>query len=287
MQFRVTFWGTRGTFPCVGPDFLTYGGNTSCVEVQAGDTVLVLDAGTGLRWLGKRFLRDGVKRAILLLTHGHWDHINGFPFFEPAYRPDFGMRIISRDLKGCDCIGQVLAGCMESPVFPVPITTMRADLAFERVQPGDRLDLAPGLVVRTAPLNHPGGAVGYRIDYAGRSFCYVTDTEHVPGNRDRHVLGLVRGADVMAYDCSYTEEVFASRLGWGHSTWTEGVALAREAEVGRLCLFHHDPDHDDQAMAHLEREAQAALPGSFAAREGSSVDLMTLVRPAPLAMTGR
>lgn len=274
MEFSVTFWGVRGTFPSAYASHLGYGGNTSCVEVRVGDQVLVLDAGTGLRGLGKRFLRDRVGRATLLMTHAHWDHVNGFPFFEPGYRPDFAMNVIARDLKGCDCIGQVLSDCMKSPLFPVPLTTMRAAMTFENLTAGDRLDLAPGLVVRTAPLNHPGGAIGYRIEYGGRAFCYVTDTEHVPGQPDANILSLIEGADLVAYDSSYTEEEFEQRRGWGHSTPAEGVRLARAAGVGALCLFHHDPDHDDLQMAAIEREAQAQWSGAFAAREGTTIDLM-------------
>jgi len=273
MDFTVTFWGVRGTFPCPYPTHLTYGGNTSCVEVRAGDTVLVLDAGTGLRALGKRFLRDGVKRATLLMTHAHWDHINGFPFFEPGYRPDFAMDVIARDLKGCDCIGEVLTHCMDSPLFPVPLTTMRADMRFQNLVAGDRLDLAPGLVVRTAPLNHPGGAIGYRIEYGGKSFCYVTDTEHEPGRTDENIVDLIAGADLVAYDSTYTEEEFETRRGWGHSTPQEGIRLAQLAEARSLCLFHHDPDHDDAAMAAIERDARRQWSGAFAAREGVTLDM--------------
>ncbi|MFM2044380.1 MAG: hypothetical protein RLY86_2956 [Pseudomonadota bacterium] len=274
MDFSVTFWGVRGTFPCAYSSHLGYGGNTSCVEVRAGDTIVILDAGTGLRRLGKRFLRDGVKRANLLMTHAHWDHIAGFPFFEPGYRPDFGMDVFSRDLKGCDCIGDVLSECMENPLFPVPLTTMRADLRFRGLHAGDRLDLAPGLVVRTAPLNHPGGAIGYRIEYGGKSFCYVTDTEHVPGQPDENILALIEGADIVAYDACYTDAEFEARRGWGHSTPAEGIRLARAAEVGALCLFHHDPDHDDAQMSAIEREAQGQWANVFAAREGTAIDMM-------------
>lgn len=280
MEFNVKFWGVRGTFPCPSPSHLAYGGNTSCVEVRVGGKVLVLDAGTGLRSLGKRFLKDGVRDATLLLTHAHWDHINGFPFFEPGYRPDFNLRIVARDLKGCDCIGQVLSTCMESPLFPVPLTTMRAEMSFENLHTGDQLDLAPGVTVKTASLNHPGGAVGYRIEHAGKAFCYVTDTEHIPGQPDENILALIEGADMVVYDATYTEEELATRRGWGHSTWNEGVKLAKAAGAKQLCLFHHDPDHDDAFMAALERDARREFGGAFAAREGTTLDLLDLAKEA-------
>lgn len=283
MEFKVKFWGVRGTFPCAYPSHLGYGGNTSCVEVTVGDRTLILDAGTGLRGLGKHLLRDNIRHASLLLSHAHWDHINGFPFFEAGYRPDFSLDIFARDLTGCNCIGEVLTSCMEKPLFPVPLTTMRAKLGFQNLHAGDQIDLAPGLVIKTGELNHPGGAVGYRIEYGGKVFCYVTDTEHVAGQLDQNILRLIEGADIVAYDSSYTEEEYATRVGWGHSTWNEGVKLAREAGVKQFCLFHHDPDHDDTIMAGIEREAQRAFPGAFAAREGVTLDMLNLSADAVAA----
>lgn len=283
MEFKVKFWGVRGTFPCAYPSHLGYGGNTSCVEVTVGDRTLILDAGTGLRGLGKHLLRDNIRHASLLLSHAHWDHINGFPFFEAGYRPDFSLDIFARDLTGCNCIGEVLTSCMEKPLFPVPLTTMRARLGFQNLHAGDQIDLAPGLVIKTGELNHPGGAVGYRIEYGGKVFCYVTDTEHVAGQLDQNILRLIDGADIVAYDSSYTEDEYATRVGWGHSTWNEGVKLAREAGVKQFCLFHHDPDHDDTVMAGIEREAQRAFPGAFAAREGVTLDMLNLSADAVAA----
>lgn len=283
MEFKVKFWGVRGTFPCAYPSHLGYGGNTSCVEVTVGDRTLILDAGTGLRGLGKHLLRDNIRHASLLLSHAHWDHINGFPFFEAGYRPDFSLDIFARDLTGCNCIGEVLTSCMEKPLFPVPLTTMRARLGFQNLHAGDQIDLTPGLVIKTGELNHPGGAVGYRIEYGGKVFCYVTDTEHVAGRLDQNILRLIEGADIVAYDSSYTEEEYATRVGWGHSTWNEGVKLAREAGVKQFCLFHHDPDHDDTIMAGIERDAQRAFPGAFAAREGVTLDMLNLSADAVAA----
>lgn len=274
MEFSVKFWGVRGTVPCPLPSHMAFGGNTSCLEVRVGGQILVLDAGTGIRMLGKRFLAEGVKRATLLLTHTHLDHINGFPFFVPGYSPAFGMRVLSGPLGGCDCIQHALAKCMDSPLFPVPLETMRADLQFDDITAGDQLDLAGGVRVRTATLNHPGGALGYRIEHAGKAFCYVTDTEHVPGQPDQNILELIEGADLVVYDASYTEAELVTRRGWGHSTWNEGVALCQAAGAKRLALFHHDPDHDDSFMAALEQEAQTAWAGAFAAREGVTVDLL-------------
>jgi len=252
---------------------MRYGGNTSCVEVIAGGHRIVLDSGTGVRDLGKAFVRDDVRDFYLLFTHTHWDHINGIPFFVPAYMADRSIRIMAGHLKDAGGIRSVLSGQMHSPMFPVPMDSMRSKMTFEDFYPGDALTLYPDLRVRTAPLNHPNGAVGYRFEYGGRVFCYVTDTEHVPGTLDRNILGLIEGADLVAYDAMYTEDEFPAKVTWGHSTWNEGVKLCREAGAARLALFHHEPDHDDTFMAKLEAEAKEEWPHVFAARDGLELDV--------------
>ena len=269
MAYKVKFWGVRGSIACPSPDHMVYGGNTSCVEVAVGDHVFILDAGTGIRGLGRDLLRRGCKAATLLLTHTHWDHINGFPFFAPAFSADFGLRIMAGHLAGKPGgIRAVLANQMDNPTFPVPLSAMRGAFAFDDFAAGDTLTFVPGVVVRTAPLRHPNGATGYRLEYGGISVCYVTDTEHVPGESNRHILGLIAGADLVIYDSTYTDDEFPAKVGWGHSTWQEGVRLAQAAGVKRLVIFHHDPDHDDRQMAAIEAEAQRLLPGTVAARDG-------------------
>jgi phosphoribosyl 1,2-cyclic phosphodiesterase len=276
MGFTLTFWGVRGTVPCPAAPCMGFGGNTSCVEVCAGGQRLILDAGTGIRALGRRLLEEGAGKATLLLSHTHLDHISGFPFFAPAYTPGFALRVISAHRDGAPGIEAVLARQMEQPLFPVPLATLAGDLSFVEVAAGATFVLEDGIRVRTAPLNHPDGATGYRIEHAGKAVCYVTDTEHVPGQPDRNVLDLIAGADLVLYDSTYTDAEWAQRVGWGHSTWTEGVRLCRAAGVKRLALFHHDPDRDDAGMAALEAEAQAAWPGRvFAAREGVTVDFLS------------
>ena len=274
MGFLVTFWGVRGTIPCPMASHMQFGGNTSCVEVQAGGARLVLDAGTGLRLLGKRFQAERVEEATLLLSHTHLDHISGFPFFGPAFQPGFRFRVMAGHLNGQTDIRSVMARQMERPLFPVPLQTMGGSISFEDFAPGDGFGIGDGVVVCTAPLNHPDGATGYRISYGGRSMAYVTDTEPLPDGRlDANILGLIDRVDLLLYDTTYTDEEYVGRVGWGHSTWQEGVRLAREARVGRLVLFHHEPDHDDLAMARIEALAQIALPGTIAAREGATLVL--------------
>jgi len=268
MALKVKFWGVRGSIACPSPNHIKYGGNTSCLEVTVGDRRLVLDAGTGVRGLGQTFLKDDVSQVHLLLTHTHWDHINGFPFFVPAYDPRRSIHIMAGHLRGSDGIQNVLAAQMDNPMFPVPLSAMQAKMRFEDFEAGMEFDIYDDVHVRTAPLNHPNGATGYRIEHAGHSICYITDTEHVPGKMDQNILGLIEGADLVIYDSTYTEEEFPSKIGWGHSTWNEGVKLCREADVKSMAIFHHDPEHEDDFMDKLGEDAKKEWDATFVAREG-------------------
>jgi phosphoribosyl 1,2-cyclic phosphodiesterase len=245
-----------------------FGGNTSCVEVRAGSRVIILDAGTGIRPLGQHLRREGGLDADILFSHTHWDHVNGFPFFAPAFEPDNTFRVFAGHLAEEGGIREAIAGHMHEPMFPVPLDVMRARLSFTDFPAGETLDLGPGVRVRTAPLNHPNGATAYRIEHGGRSVCYVTDTEHVPARPDERILGLIAGADLVIYDSTYTDAEFPARAGWGHSTWQEGLRLVRRAGARRLVVFHHDPDHDDATMTAIEQELAGESDGCVVAREG-------------------
>jgi phosphoribosyl 1,2-cyclic phosphodiesterase len=161
---------------------------------------------------------------------------------------------------------------MHSPMFPVPLEAMRAKILFEDFHAGDTFELYPGVIIRTAPLNHPNGATGYRIEHGGRVVAYITDTEHVPGQDDANVLKLIDKADLVIYDSTYTEAEFPNRIGWGHSTWNEGLRLCRMAGAKRLAIFHHDPDHNDDFMDRLSEEASRVWDGAFVCREGMEID---------------
>lgn len=272
MSFRVKFWGVRGSIACPSPHHVVYGGNTSCIEVRIGDRHVILDAGTGLRGLGHDMIRRQVTRTHLLLTHSHWDHINGFPFFAPAFKADHEITIYAGHL-GNGRIQDVLANQMANPNFPVPLDALQAQLAFVDFTAGDSFVLEGDIGVKTAPLRHPNGATGYRLEYDGVALCYVTDTEHKPGRPDRKVLDLIADADLVIYDSTYTDEEFPERVGWGHSTWQEGVRLCRAAGVRQLAIFHHDPDHDDSFMEHVEDEARRMWSGSLVARDNMELTL--------------
>ncbi len=275
MAFKVKFWGVRGSIACPSPRHIGFGGNTSCIEVSAGGTHIVFDAGTGIRNLGTWMLRKGVNHAHIMLSHTHWDHINGFPFFVPAFIPGNNFHIMAGHVPDDQGgIRKVLGGQMAQPFFPVPLEAMRAGLTFEDFNAGDSFNIGENVTIRTKPLNHPNGATGYRVEHRGKSVCYVTDTEHVPGEPDENVLELIEGSDMVIYDCTYTEEEFPDKVGWGHSTWEEGVKLCKMAGAKMLAIFHHDPAHDDEFMGKLELQAREAWSGAIIARENMRVNLL-------------
>src|SRR5438067_3832117 len=265
--FSVRFWGVRGSIACSGPRTARYGGNTSSLEVRCGDELLLFDAGTGMRYLGKA-LEETRLDAELYFTHTHFDHICGLPFFRPLFDPQNHFRLWAGHLRGAMTLKRVLAEFMMSPLFPVPPEVFRSSVEYRDFNAGETLSTTKGVRVRTASLNHPDGATGYRVEYNGRSLCYVSDTEHVPGSLDRNVLGLIGGADLVIYDCMYTDDEYRRYVGWGHSTWQEGIRLCKEAHAKRMVGFHHDPDNDDEMLDGIAREVGRLLPGAVVAHEG-------------------
>jgi phosphoribosyl 1,2-cyclic phosphodiesterase len=273
-DFQVRFWGVRGSIAAPGPATARYGGNTSSIEVRCGERLILLDGGTGMRYLGNRLVAEAPLNTDILFTHTHFDHVCGLPFFKPFFQPQNEFRLWAGHLGEGMTMHRVLREFMMAPLFPVPPDIFRAKMEYRDFKGGDTLTPAPGIVVRTAVLNHPDGATGYRIEFGGKSVCYVTDTEHAPGKPDRNVLALIAGADIVIYDCMYTDEEYArSYVGWGHSTWQEGVRLCRAAGAKKLVVFHHDPDHDDDRLDAIGREVEAAMPGAVMAREGLTLKL--------------
>jgi phosphoribosyl 1,2-cyclic phosphodiesterase len=278
---RITFWGVRGSIPSPGPETVGVGGNTSCVEVRAGNAVIVFDGGTGLRLLGKRMVKEMPFTAHLFFSHVHWDHIQGFPFFDPAFVKGnvihlYGGNNVSRTLE------ETLAGQMDHPSFPVHLTDMGAKMVFHGINDQAPVEVDAGdgttAVVSAAPGNHPNGVWAYRVDHAGHSVVYATDTEHY-AEVDAKLMKLAQGADVLIYDSQYTPEEYSggtgggSKVGWGHSTFEEAVKLAKAASVKKLVLYHHDPMQSDAAVAEKERRARTLFPNLEAAREGLVIDL--------------
>jgi phosphoribosyl 1,2-cyclic phosphodiesterase len=234
--------------------------------------LLIFDAGTGLRPLGDAIDGEQPVDADMLLTHTHHDHIAGLPFFSPFFNKQNRFRIWAGHLAPARSLHNVLCQFMSAPLFPVPPQVFSADVIYRDFTAGETLEFGDGIHIRTGGLNHPNGATGYRIDYDGRSVCYITDTEHVPGEPDRSILALIEGADYVIYDSSYTDQEFPGYVSWGHSTWQEGVRLCDAAEVGTLVLFHHDPSHDDAFMDRVASEAAEMRPGTIVAREGMKLE---------------
>jgi phosphoribosyl 1,2-cyclic phosphodiesterase len=274
-QMLVRFWGVRGSVACPGPATARYGGNTACVEVRCGDRLIILDAGSGLRPLGLALMHETVD-ADLFLTHCHLDHIWGLPFFKPCYAPQTKLRIWAGHLPPGVHIRDMVKRLMDEPLFPGGLDLFKAQIEFRDFRCGETLQPQPGIMLRTAPLNHPNRATGYRIEQGGRAIAYVTDTEHVPGTLDENVLALGRDADLMIYDSTYSEEEYPAHAGRGHSTWQQGLRVADAAGAKRLAFFHHNPARDDAALEAIARKAQMLRPGTLVAAEG-----LTLKFPAP------
>lgn len=273
-KFNVRFWGVRGSIPCPGPGTKRYGGNTPCVEVRCGDRLIILDAGTGLRELGNALLASGEPiQTDILLTHCHYDHVIGIPFFAPLFMPQHCFRFWCGNLLPDFKLKAVMQMMMSEPLFPIGIDTFRADIEYRDFRPGETIASGGGVSIRTAALDHPGGATGYRIDYDGRSVVYLTDNESRREGCDPKLVALAERADLMIYDTTYTEDEIEAKKGWGHSTWQDGARLADAAHVKTFCLFHHAPEHDDATMDRILAEACAERPGTIAAMENVVIPL--------------
>ena len=270
-SFSVRFWGVRGSIACSSPSTIAYGGNTSSLEIRCGKHTLLFDCGTGARYLGRELCRQAPLDMDIYFTHTHFDHVCGLPFFVPFFDKRNKFRIHAGHLLPNLTIKHALTELMMAPLFPVPLGIFAADISFDDFHAGDTLKPYPGVTIRTTPLNHPNGATGYRIDYAGKSICYLTDTEHVIGKPDQNILGLIKDADIVIYDCMYTDEEYPSKVHWGHSTWQEGARLCAAANAKTFVVFHHDPDHDDAFMDRVAAEVAAMRPGSLVAREGMTL----------------
>lgn len=300
---RVTFYGVRGSFPVAHPKVAKVGGNTSCVAIRAeGAPTVVIDAGTGMRQLGHDLMGeacgDGAGEGLLLFSHTHWDHIMGFMFFEPFFRAGNRFTVCARASHESR-LQEIFAGQQQQPYFGYGLDSLKAELSWKPVHEGAGFEYGP-YRISTVRLNHPGIAVGYKVEHGGRSFVYMTDTapydDQLLGegfhtrkpDEDPAVVAqikeygrtlerFVQGADLLLYDTFFTPEQYAQNPHWGHSTPDEGIRLARQGGVPRFYNFHHNPEAWDDVLEGRLRDYQNRLGGAELeiglAREGESVEI--------------
>lgn len=272
-DLSVTFWGTRGTRMVTGDGFTRYGRKTICAEVRCGRRVIVLDAGSGLVPLGSAMMGNGIRAFDLLLTHAHYDHVEGIPFFEPFYDPGFSIGFWSGKLKGIDRTRDIVDGLMKEPYFPIRREKFRADIRYHDLEDGASIDLGDGIMVYTMRLHHPGGATGYRIEYGGKRFAFITDTAHAPGQRDAALVSFLKDADAFAYDCSYVDEEFPRFASFGHSTWEEAERLRKEAGARHVFGIHHMPFRDDAALDRIAARMERDMANCTVTKDGMQIRL--------------
>lgn len=273
-QLRLRFRGVRGSTPTPQPENLQFGGNTACVEVLTrSGTRLIFDAGTGIRGLGRDMVREAAGAPIdarIFLTHFHWDHIQGLPFFAPIYGAANAVTYYSRLTEAG--LREALEGQMARPYYPIALCQAAARREFRELGEGP-FHGVDDVTILPFPLNHPQGANGYRIECGNAVLVYASDYEPGDEGLDEALLRYARDADVLICDAQFTPKEYEARRGWGHGTWLAATALARRAGAKRLVLFHHDPDHDDRAMAEIETMAQAEFADCVAAREGMTIEI--------------
>ena len=275
IKVKVKFYGTRGSIPVCAPEFQEFGGNTTCVLVEGPERTGILDAGTGIRDLGKDLVKDvhvGTDRPCLLVfSHFHWDHIQGLPFFAPAYdsRRSFTVVAIGRERYGKD-IKSIFEMQMQHEYFPVTLDGMGARIEFLKSEE-DCLTLGQASI-QAVKHRHPGDAYSYRIEAAdGKVLVFFTDIEH--GDKiDERIVDLARGADLLIHEGQYTPEELPRFKGWGHSSWEQAVEVGQRAGVKRLVITHHDPDHNDEFLRQVEKQCQERFPNSVLAREKMEIE---------------
>lgn len=273
---RIKFYGVRGSLPVSGKEFLKYGGNTTCIKMfrENVNRVAIIDAGTGIRKLGKEIMETGLHQNIIniLFSHFHWDHIQGLPFFAPAYNSNqkIGILVMGKQRKFKD-LKEIFSLQMQKEYFPIGLDTMGAQ--FEFLSYGDKETLYEANVTVT-PQHHLfwGGSYGLRIDDAKASLVVCTDIEHVDGI-DENIVNLAMNADLLIHDGQYTSDEYQKHKGWGHSSWEQAVEVAIRAKVKKLIITHHDPDHDDDFLDSMENDCQKIFPGATFAKEGMEISV--------------
>jgi phosphoribosyl 1,2-cyclic phosphodiesterase len=273
---KVKFYGVRGSLPVCGKEYQRYGGNTTCLLItrEKANRIVIIDAGTGIRNLGKELMTKQYKQETINIsfTHFHSDHIQGFPFFAPAYNNNqkIGIHAMGKQRK-IKNIKEIFSTQMQTEYFPVRLEAMGAQ--FDFLSLGDKATFY-GAVVTAAPQHHkfPGGSYGLRIEDESRVLVICTDIEHINGI-DENIVKLAENADLLIHDGQYTDEEYKKYWGWGHSTWRQAVEVATRAKVKRLIITHHDPDHDDNFLDLMEKECKEEFADCVFAKEGMEVSV--------------
>lgn len=274
---EVRFWGVRGSVASSGSHVARIGGNTSCLEVVSNGHRLILDAGTGIRGLGETLLAQQPVKATMLFSHLHWDHVQGFPFFTPAYLPNSELVMYGPGADGEQQLRSVLSKQMEPPNFPVPLSAMRAKMEFRSAKHGQVIETGP-FQVTPFELPHPQGCIGYHIEAEGKRFAYCTDVELTLEGLKRELGDVLEGVDALVLDAQYTPDEYDGKVGppkkgWGHSTMIEAARIAKATDAHRLFLFHHDPAHTDDQVEAMAEEARHVFELAEPAREGKRITL--------------
>lgn len=269
---RLEFWGTRGSLPMNTPQHRLFGGNTSCVALRSGEDMAVFDAGSGLVHLGTKILATARRDIDIFFSHFHSDHICGLPFFKPLFDPSFSVRLHSFGSNEAS-LKQALNAYLSNPIFPIGLADFKAQIDFVEHE-ADDVVACGDLHMRAQAIPHPGGAHALKASTSANAhFVYATDTEHEPHAPNQDLIGFMHGVDLAVYDCTYDDDEFATRRGWGHSTWQEGVRLAQAAQVKQFGIFHHEPERTDDMLLEIEAQAQKIMPNCFVTRDFMHIEV--------------
>lgn len=272
-ELKVKFWGVRGTRMVSDCNEVIYGQNTICVEVQCGDRILVFDAGSGIIQLGNDLIDRGITSMDLFLSHAHYDHVEGIPFFQPFYNQNFTTHFWAGRLNGIRHTRDIVDGLMKEPYFPIKQEKFLSTIHYREIQDYQTIDLGGGIKVETTRLMHPGGATGYKVLFDGRSFAFVTDTTHAIDQQDQTLLDFVRDVDLFAYDCSYLDVEFPKFASFGHSTWEEGARLKAKSGAKAMMGFHHMPYRSDDELDAIAKMLEKECPGCRVAKDHDTIIL--------------
>lgn len=271
---RVTFWGTRGSFPCSGDNYRIYGGNTSCVSCEIEDLLIIFDAGSGMKSLGTYIDDKKYTRASLFLTHVHFDHIMGLPFFQKNWDPEFYLDLYAGTLGPYGGLEKTLEAMVCPPQLPFTLKDFKATWTFHDFKAGQALCLSPQVHLTTFSLNHPNGAMGYKLDSQGKTLCYITDTEYTDQTVPKDFLDFIRYADLVIFDAAYTQKEYdSSYKGRGHSPWESVVRICMDAQVRQTLLFHHAPHHTDESLGKRAQDLRGLCPSALVSYDGLCIEV--------------